>query len=297
MASFRFVGTFLCLTAAVFLCCSHVATALSLPKFGDIVRGLREESIEAFQVRGADPTENAFMQGDGPDEGPGDRIARRGASTATKASGKTAATATSTPYVFNATAKDLTVAYYGQSNITDLVDLTQLCAGSSVDVIVLAFISRFFNSSGDLDVTLDFNGYRCYEANDTQKAAGMSGLLDCVSDGFAEQVAGCQALGKKILISAGGGSGNLTIPSEAAAVGLAKVLYNLFLGGTADSVDGVNNIQSARPFGPDVSLDGFDIGQSFNHGMLSFWSSSQPRFLFFSTLSISSTTHLVPRFC
>ncbi|KAI1627810.1 chitinase [Exophiala viscosa] len=163
-----------------------------------------------------------------------------------------ATTTTSSTYVFNATAKDITIAYYGQTNMTTNVTLTQLCAGLSVDIITLGFIDSFYASSGKENITLDFNGYLCSNPNSTQTAAGMSGLLDCVGDGFAAEIAACQKLGKKVLISAGGASADLAIPTAADATTLATTLWNLFLGGDGYKGKGV------RPFGS-VVLDGFDI--------------------------------------
>jgi chitinase len=138
--------------------------------------------------------------------------------------------------------------------MTDKVSLRQLCAGTSVDIITLAFINNFYGPKdpSKIDITLDFNGYLCQAPNQTQKAAGMTGLLDCTIDGFAAQVAACQAQGKKVLISAGGASANLSIPSEKAAKEVAQTLWDMFLGGTGLKGKGV------RPFG-DVVLDGFDI--------------------------------------
>ncbi|KAK4938532.1 hypothetical protein LTR10_021064 [Elasticomyces elasticus] len=186
----------------------------------------------------------------------GSRLVRREVSTSTTddvtpSKLEAATTTTSSTYVFNATAKDITIAYYGQTNMTSHVTLTQLCAGLSVDIITLGFLNSFY-SGNKMNVTMDFNGYLCNNPNSTQTGAGMSGLLDCVGDGLAAEIAACQALGKKVLISAGGASADLAIPSEADATTLATTLWNLFLGGTGYKGKG------ARPFGS-VVLDGFDI--------------------------------------
>ncbi len=174
---------------------------------------------------------------------------------ATATSTASALASTST-YTFNATAPNLTIAYYGQSNMTKKVSLSQLCAGPSVDIITLAFINSFYGPTdpSKMNITLDFNGYLCQAPNHTQTAAGMTGLLDCTIDGFAAQVAACQAQGKKVLISAGGASANLSIPSQKAAEEVAKTLWDMFLGGSG--------LKGVRPFG-DVVLDGFDIGKIF----------------------------------
>lgn len=170
-------------------------------------------------------------------------------------SGTEHATTTTTDYVFNATANDITIAYYGQTNMTQYVNLTQLCSGLSLDIITLGFVSGFYGSKGALNISMDFNGYLCKSANETQIAAGMGSLLDCVGDRFAAEVAACQAMGKKVLLSVGGASANLTIPSTKAATALAQTLWDLFLGGDGYKGKGV------RPFGS-VVLDGLDIGMS-----------------------------------
>jgi len=171
---------------------------------------------------------------------------------ATATSTASASTSTSTS-AFNATAPNLTIAYYGQSNMTAKVSLSQLCAGTSVDIITLAFINSFYGPTdpSKMNITLDFNGYLCQAPNQTQIAAGVTGLLDCTIDGFAAEVAACQAQGKKVLISAGGASANLSMPSQEAAEEVAKTLWDMFLGGSG--------LKGVRPFG-DVVLDGFDIG-------------------------------------
>lgn len=165
-------------------------------------------------------------------------------------------------YQFDPLAKDLNVVYYGQSNLTGDVSLTQVCSDASIDVVILGFIKSFYTSPEDksnkkINITMHFRD-RCSAATAAQKDAGQPGLLDCVggdSDSFADEIAGCQQLGKKVLISAGSASGDLYIPDSKAAGKLAKVLWNLFLGGTDKKVKPI------RPFG-EVVLDGFDLGES-----------------------------------
>lgn len=81
-------------------------------------------------------------------------------------------------------------------------------------------------------------------------------MLDCVRDGFADQVKNCQNNGKKVLLSIGGvaGSSERIIRSEDDAVRIANNMWNLFGGGAKDN----DPIRAIRPFG-DVVFDGFDI--------------------------------------
>ena len=106
-------------------------------------------------------------------------------------------------------------------------------------------------------------GPHCWAATSAQTQAGASGLIDCVSPGFASQVSSCQSAGKKVLLSLGGAQGysNTYIPSHEAADQLASTLWNLFLGGTDNS--------DIRPFGS-VVLDGIDIdNESGSYGYFS----------------------------
>lgn len=86
-------------------------------------------------------------------------------------------------------------------------------------------------------------------------------MLDCVRDGFADQVKNCQNNGKKVLLSIGGvaGSSERIIRSEDDAVRIANNMWNLFGGGANDN----DPIRAIRPFG-DVVFDGFDIGKALS---------------------------------
>jgi chitinase len=95
---------------------------------------------------------------------------------------------------------------------------------------------------------------KCWAANAAQVGAGATGLIDCVGDGFASQVAACQSAGKKVMLSLGGAISNTYIPDAAAAKEAARMLWGLFLGGTSNST-----LQNIRPFGPNLKLDGVDI--------------------------------------
>ena len=70
-----------------------------------------------------------------------------------------------------------------------------------------------------------------------------TGLADCQF--LAKDIKTCQAAGKIITISLGGGAGNSTFASDTDAKTFAHTVWNLFLGGSS----------STRPFGKAV-LDG-----------------------------------------
>lgn len=158
------------------------------------------------------------------------------------------------PHIFNPMANDNVVVYYGQSTQTSTVPLTDICADPNVDIVILAFVPTLFGAGGWPSLNM---GPHCWASTSAQSQAGASGLIDCVSDGFASKVQQCQSQGKKVMLSLGGAQGysDTTIPSDQAAVELATTLWNLFLGGTANSTT-----SPLRPFG-NLVLDGIDLGK------------------------------------
>jgi hypothetical protein len=162
--------------------------------------------------------------------------------------------ATSSPsatYTFNPRASDLNVVYYSQTDLTSVISLTQVCDDPAVDIVILAFVTHFVSNGGYPAMNMASN---CWAPNAAQQAAGATGLLDCVSDGFASKIARCQQQGKKVMLSVGGAVGDLSMSSDAQAVQVANTLWNLFLGGTDPAS------APLRPYG-DVVLDGIDIGR------------------------------------
>jgi chitinase len=151
-------------------------------------------------------------------------------------------------------AKDNVVVYYGQTTQTSAVPLTQVCADPSVDVVILAFVPNLFGPGGWPTLNM---GPHCWAASAAQAQAGATGLIDCVSDGFATQVQQCQDSGKIMMLSLGGAQAysDTIIPSDQDAEMLASKLWNLFLGGTE-----IPQTNAIRPFG-NVVLDGIDIGE------------------------------------
>ena len=165
----------------------------------------------------------------------------------------------SSTYTFNPQRRDLNVAYYAQSPPTTQVPFLDLCSDPSIDIILLSFITDFFSVGGFPTLNL---ASKCWglDSNTLQGATaiqkGVSGLIDCISPGFAKEVAQCQTSGKKVMLSAGGAKeySNLNMPSEQKAIELAGTIWSLFLGGTDPE------ITPLRPFG-NVTLDGIDIGR------------------------------------
>ncbi len=146
--------------------------------------------------------------------------------------------------------------YYGQTDQTSNVPLSTICTDPDVDIIILAFINRLsVGAAGYPGLNL---GAKCWAANYAQQSAGAVGLIDCISDGFSQQVKNCQNTGKKVLLSIGGAVGysETTIPSQQDAVRIADNIWNLFGAGGMDD----DTIMAIRPFGNFI-FDGFDIGK------------------------------------
>lgn len=169
-------------------------------------------------------------------------------------------TSTTARYTFDPMSTSNVAVYYGQTDQTSNVPLSTICADADVDIIILAFINKL--STGPAGYPTLNMGPRCWAASSAQIQEGATGLIDCVSDGFANQVKSCQSIGKKVLLSIGGAVGHseTTIASEDDAVRIADTIWNLFGAGGIDN----ETIQAIRPFG-DVIIDGFDIGKHTSH--------------------------------
>lgn len=166
------------------------------------------------------------------------------------------AASTAARYSFEPMSSSNVAVYYGQTVETSNVPLSTVCNDADVDIIILAFVNKL--STGPAGYPTLNMGPNCWAATSAQVNAGATGLIDCVSDGFADEVKSCQETGKKILLSIGGAVGysETAIASEPDAVRIADNIWNLFgEGGLND-----NNILPIRPFG-DFVFDGFDIGK------------------------------------
>lgn len=124
--------------------------------------------------------------------------------------------------------------YWGQNSGGSQDRLSTYCESDSVDIVLLSFLNNFPN-----DFNLNF-------ANQ----CGMTfedGVLHCSAIG--EDIKTCQAAGKTVLLSLGGGIGNYGFTSDAEAVDFASTLWNKFGAGTS---------ADERPF-DDAVVDGFDF--------------------------------------
>jgi hypothetical protein len=151
---------------------------------------------------------------------------------------------------FNARSSSNVAVYYGQSGATGEVSLSQLCSNSNADIVILAFLTKYF-SAGNYP-TLNF-GAACAGNSPQMLAKGASGLLSCPQ--MAKDIATCQGKGKKVLLSLGGAEAASAFSSTVQAQQFAVQLWNLFGAGTGED-------KALRPFG-DVLIDGFDLGKSY----------------------------------
>lgn len=174
-----------------------------------------------------------------------------GSSPATLVSTAETILATASSYVFNAESEDNVAIYYGTTPATTDGGLISLCSNPNVDIVILSFVSSFFNANGY--PSIDF-GPGCSSQTSVQ-ADTAPGLKDCSA--LAPEVAACQALDKKVLVSLGGYNSNTSFASETQAMDFASTLWDLF--GAGSGADA-----GLRPFGSDIVIDGFDLDNE-NH--------------------------------
>jgi hypothetical protein len=121
-------------------------------------------------------------------------------------------------YKFNASAVNNVAVYYGASPATQQGGIIALCENPNVDIVVLAFLTEYVAGGGYPAINF---GDACWAATPAQQAAAPD-LQDCSN--VAWEVQGCQAMGKKVLLSLGGGSSNSTLASDAQGQQFANTL-------------------------------------------------------------------------
>lgn len=156
------------------------------------------------------------------------------------------ATPTPVPSQPKSKSKELVV-YYGQTPATAGTNLAQVCENENVDMVILAFLTKFSGPAGY--PTINFAA-ACGGQTQQMLSAEAAGLLSCPV--LASYIAKCQGMGKKVLLSLGGSLSNVSLPDDENAKAVAKQLWNLFGAGKGEN-------PGLRPFG-NVTLDGFDIG-------------------------------------
>ncbi|CAL1717246.1 unnamed protein product [Somion occarium] len=143
---------------------------------------------------------------------------------------------------FDNTRKDNLAVYWGQNGAGSQQRLSFYCADDTINVIPLAFLYIFRGTGGQPVVDL---GSQCSDWN--APVFPGTDLVQCPST-LAADIKTCQAKGKLITLSLGGGTGQVGFSSDSQAQTFADQIWNEFLGGSS----------STRPFG-DAVLDGVDL--------------------------------------
>ncbi|KAJ3020489.1 UNVERIFIED_CONTAM: Chitinase 1 [Siphonaria sp. JEL0065] len=136
--------------------------------------------------------------------------------------------------------------YWGQNsgkftNGKNQLRLIEYCNSGQFDIINIAFLS-IFGGSSPTKFHLDLDFFGAYDnVFGPADATSVANFLQ-----WGQEVAACQAMGIKILLSLGGGVGSYSVPTGSGKI-FAQTLHNSFFGGAS----------SERPFG-NVILDGID---------------------------------------
>ncbi|KAI9801733.1 MAG: hypothetical protein M1826_005130 [Phylliscum demangeonii] len=165
----------------------------------------------------------------------------------------TAALSLAPALAFDATANSNLAVYWGQG--PNQLPLAHFCQQSAIDVIPLAFLNVFPDQGAGGYPGTNF-GNACGSGTFTTPKNVTSQLLNNCPNLQAD-IAACQSMGKKILLSLGGAVPDTSkINSNASATTFADFLWGAF--GPVTS-----NWTGPRPFG-DVVLDGFDFDPEHN---------------------------------
>lgn len=166
------------------------------------------------------------------------------------------ATTTAAPSItssaFNAFATNNLGVYYGHSEVSSDPSMYPLCTNADVDIVMMGFL-RQFNGLNTLP-TFDF-GSSCQSDDVTSSGTDIdvvatSNTTTILCPELAANITTCQTYGKKVFISLGGSSSNITFNSSSEASDAAHILWDYFGAGT--------NTNISRPFG-NLTIDGFDF--------------------------------------
>lgn len=142
---------------------------------------------------------------------------------------------------------DLLVGWWGSGWFNDVYQVPQVCIDPAYSVVILSFLYTNLGFNGWPAMTFNVDNTN---ASATQIAAGATGLMWMPE--MAQQIKTCQQMGKKVMLSIGGGAGDVTFNNSAEAVAFAYQIWQLFGGDT-------ETLKHLRPFG-DTIIDGFDLG-------------------------------------
>lgn len=141
----------------------------------------------------------------------------------------------------------LVVGWWGAGWFNDVYQVPQVCADPAYSVVILSFLYTNLGFNGWPAITFNVDNTN---ASAAQIAAGATGLMSMPE--MARQIKTCQQMGKKVMLSIGGGAGDVVFNNSIEAVLFANQVWQLFGGDT-------ETLKDLRPYG-DVILDGFDLG-------------------------------------
>lgn len=134
-------------------------------------------------------------------------------------------------FAFDASSSNNVAVYWGQDSYGSEESLDTYCESDDVDIVLLSFLYNYPNNLG-------------YSFSSKCSSDSTSGCLDVGSS-----IKKCQSNNKLVLLSLGGASGSYSLSSDQEGEDFADTLWKTFGNG-----DGGN-----KPFGDDVSVDGFDF--------------------------------------
>ncbi|EON69448.1 hypothetical protein W97_08708 [Coniosporium apollinis CBS 100218] len=166
---------------------------------------------------------------------------------------------------FNARASNNIAVYYTQSSASNSqTDLRLLCAKPAVDIITLPLIATLNGPNGFPTFA---NTTDCLGPSASQLADAPN-LRDCSN--LAETITYCQSLGKKIIIGILGTTIEPYSPATNSSTITARTAFNSFDQRPHSAVmllslfgppsTSSRQLTHLRPFGPNISVDGFDLG-------------------------------------
>jgi hypothetical protein len=153
------------------------------------------------------------------------------------------------PSGFDLETSDLVVGWWGSGWFNDVYQVPQVCADPAYSVVILSFLYTNLGFNGWPAMTFNVDNTN---ASAAQIAVGATGLMWMPE--MAQQIKTCQQMGKKVMLSIGGGAGRVVFNNSFEAVAFANQIWQLFGGD-------IETLKDLRPYG-DVILDGFDLGNT-----------------------------------
>ncbi|ORY05275.1 glycoside hydrolase superfamily [Clohesyomyces aquaticus] len=152
--------------------------------------------------------------------------------------------------VFNAASSTNVAMYWGQGAYQ--IPLTDVCNDPSIDIVNIGFVNGFPKNTSDYPST---NFANACDAEWFTRPDGIKSQLLSKCPSIGPGIKECQAKGKKVLLSIGGGwPTDYYLANDAVAKYFASFLWGAFGPQTQSWVDA----GKPRPFG-DAAFDGFDL--------------------------------------